>query len=77
MSIGAFAQRTALTPSALRFYDDAGLLRPESVDPVSGYRHYSEAQVERATRLRQLREIGMSLPRVNEVLAAGPLEAAR
>ncbi|MDI5977867.1 MerR family transcriptional regulator [Amycolatopsis magusensis] len=77
MSIGAFAQRTALTPSALRFYGDAGLLPPESVDPVSGYRYYSEAQIDRAVRLRQLRELGMPLPRVNEVLDADPVEAAR
>ncbi|UJW28505.1 MerR family transcriptional regulator [Saccharothrix sp. AJ9571] len=77
MSIGAFSQRTALTPSALRFYGDAGLLPPESVDPVSGYRYYSEAQIDRAVRLRQLRELGMPLPRVNEVLDADPLEAAR
>ncbi|WP_168706496.1 MerR family DNA-binding transcriptional regulator, partial [Gordonia paraffinivorans] len=36
MSIGAFAKVAGLTASALRFYDDAGLLRPEQVDPLTG-----------------------------------------
>ncbi|EHK80445.1 MerR family DNA-binding transcriptional regulator [Rhodococcus pyridinivorans] len=36
MSIGVFAELVGLTASALRFYDDAGLLRPEQVDPVDG-----------------------------------------
>ncbi|UVT27223.1 MerR family DNA-binding transcriptional regulator [Rhodococcus pyridinivorans] len=38
MSIGVFAELVGLTASALRFYDDAGLLRPEQVDPSTGYR---------------------------------------
>src|SRR5690606_42064685 len=56
MSIGAFAERAGMTASALRFYDDAGLLRPDRVDPVTGYRRYSEAQVARADRLRRDRK---------------------
>ncbi|MDR2280128.1 MAG: MerR family DNA-binding transcriptional regulator, partial [Gordonia sp. (in: high G+C Gram-positive bacteria)] len=41
MAIGAFARRTGLTASALRFYADAGLLVPAWTDPSSGYRFYS------------------------------------
>lgn len=77
MSIGAFAKAAGLTASALRFYDDAGLLRPEQVDPLTGYRFYSQPQVVRASRLRQLREIGMPLPTIGRFLAAGAEEAAR
>ncbi|MFF3735417.1 MerR family DNA-binding transcriptional regulator, partial [Streptomyces sp. NPDC002476] len=39
MPIGVFAQRSGLTPSALRFYADSGLLPPAEVDPVTGYRY--------------------------------------
>ncbi|AIY17296.2 DNA polymerase III subunit beta family protein [Pimelobacter simplex] len=77
MSIGAFARRAGLTASALRFYDDAGLLRPERVDPLSGYRFYSEPQLARALRVRQLREIGMPLPTIGRFFAASAAEAAR
>jgi DNA-binding transcriptional MerR regulator len=45
MTIGAFAERTRLSPKALRLYDRLGLLPPARTDPVSGYRFYSEGQV--------------------------------
>ncbi|MFE7510270.1 MerR family transcriptional regulator [Streptomyces sp. NPDC057540] len=77
MPIGAFAQRSGLTSSALRFYADSGLLPPAEVDPVSGYRHYSTDQVARATVLRQLRELAMPLAAVEVVLGSGADEASR
>ncbi|PJE96727.1 transcriptional regulator [Streptomyces carminius] len=77
MPIGAFARRSGLTPSALRFYADCGLLPPAEVDPVSGYRYYSAGQVARANGLRRLREIAIPLTVVEAVLAAGPAEASR
>lgn len=77
MSIGVFAGRSGLTPSALRFYADSALLLPAEVDPVSGYRFYHPEQLPRADMLRQLREIGMPLASVRAVLDAGPEEAAR
>ncbi|ANY05532.1 DNA polymerase III subunit beta family protein [Pseudonocardia sp. HH130630-07] len=77
MSIGVFARRCGLTPGALRFYDDAGLLPPAWVDPASGYRYYRADQEERAVAVRRLREIGMPLVRVGTVLDADPDEAVR
>ncbi len=77
MPIGAFARRTGLTASALRFYADSGLLPPVEVDPVSGYRYYGADQVARAAALRQLREIAMPLTAVEVVLDAEPDQASR
>lgn len=77
MSIGVFAERVGLTASALRFYDDAGLLRPERVDPSTGYRFYGPSQLAQASRLRRLREIGMPLSVVADFFAADADEAAR
>jgi len=77
MSIGAFARLAGLTASALRFYDDAGLIEPELVDPATGYRLYSEAQLVRASQLRQLREVGMPLPVIGRFFTAGAAERAR
>ncbi|MGV9312336.1 DNA polymerase III subunit beta family protein [Streptomyces sp. NPDC003691] len=77
MPIGAFARRSGLTSSALRFYADAGLLTPAEVDPVSGYRYYGAGQVARATALRRLRELAMPLADVGAVLGSGADEAAR
>lgn len=77
ISIGEFARRTRLTASALRFYDDAGLLHPEEVDPLSGYRMYSESQLEKASQLRQLRLIGMPLSTVSQFFEVHTAEALR
>ncbi|MFE3390019.1 DNA polymerase III subunit beta family protein [Streptomyces anulatus] len=77
MPIGAFAQRSGLTSSALRFYADSGLLPPAEVDPVSGYRYYSTDQVARARVLRQLRELAMPLVAVEVALGSGADEASR
>ncbi|MFF8786612.1 MerR family transcriptional regulator [Streptomyces sp. NPDC015125] len=76
LTIGAFARRVGLAPSALRFYDDCGVLRPARVDTVTGYRRYGAGQAARAVKLRQLRAAGLPLMDVAVVLD-GPAEAAR
>lgn len=42
LSIGAFARRARLSHKALRLYDRHGLLPPDHVDAVTGYRYYRE-----------------------------------
>ncbi|MFE0187033.1 MerR family transcriptional regulator [Streptomyces sp. NPDC058989] len=76
LSIGAFARRVGLAPSALRFYDDCGMLRPAQVDAVTGYRRYAAGQAARAVRLRRLREAGLPLVDAAVVLD-GREDAAR
>ncbi|WP_243744736.1 MerR family transcriptional regulator [Streptomyces hainanensis] len=61
MSIGAFARRVGVAPSALRFYDDCGLLRPDRVDAATGYRYYAPEQEARGLLVRRLREAGLPL----------------
>ncbi|MEV4177047.1 MerR family transcriptional regulator [Nonomuraea sp. NPDC049709] len=68
MSIGVFASRVGLAPSALRFYDDCGVLRPDHVDDATGYRYYSPNQEARAVLVRRLREAGMPLTDASVVL---------
>ncbi|MFE0423542.1 MerR family transcriptional regulator [Streptomyces sp. NPDC058953] len=80
LTIGAFARATRLSPKALRRYDELGLLQPARVDPYTGYRYYTPAQVEAARLVAWLRRIGMPLPRIHEVCtlyAADPAAAAR
>lgn len=75
--IGAFGRLVGLTPSALRFYDDCGLLAPADVDPVTGYRSYRLDQERRAVLLRELRELGLPLPAVRAVLDGPAQDAVR
>jgi DNA-binding transcriptional MerR regulator len=76
MTIGAFAERTRLSPKALRLYDRLGLLPPARTDPGSGYRFYSEDQVAGARLVALLRRLGMPLPVIADIAAKPPAEAA-
>ena len=44
-NIGEFARLGGVSVRALRHYDEIGLLRPAKVDPLTGYRGYSAAQL--------------------------------
>ena len=77
MTIGAFADRTRLSPKALRLYDRLGLLPPARTDPASGYRFYSEDQVATAQLVALLRRLDMPLPAIAEIAAKPRGEAAK
>ncbi|MEV7182390.1 MerR family transcriptional regulator [Kitasatospora sp. NPDC093679] len=76
LGIGAFARRARLSAKALRLYDRQGLLPPDRVDPVTGYRYYREDRLQAARLIVRLRGLDMPLATVAEVLAApGPRAA--
>lgn len=77
LTIGEFSQRSHLSPKALRLYDELGLLRPASVDPSSGYRLYSEDQVEVARLVALCRRLEMPLAVIGPILQLGPKDAAQ
>jgi DNA-binding transcriptional MerR regulator/effector-binding domain-containing protein len=65
---GRFAQLARLSRKALRIYAEMGLLRPAHVNPETNYRYYSLSQLEDAHRINKLRELGMSLESIREML---------
>jgi DNA-binding transcriptional MerR regulator len=65
---GVFARASSLSIKALRVYHETGLLVPAVVDPDTGYRAYSPAQLTDAAIIRLLREVGVSLPEIHTVL---------
>ncbi|MYR06612.1 MerR family transcriptional regulator [Gordonia sp. SID5947] len=76
LTISVFARACGLTASALRFYADSGLLAPAFVDDVTGYRYYEQEQLDRAVLVRRLREMGMPLSRLRDVIDTGDPRAA-
>jgi len=68
--IGDFSRLTQVTIKALRYYDDLGLLKAERVDPETGYRYYSAAQVPRLNRILALKDLGLSLDQIGQFLDA-------
>ncbi|WP_394824812.1 MerR family transcriptional regulator [Pendulispora albinea] len=67
LTIGELARRTGTTVKTLRFYSDEGLLPPAGRSP-SGYRLYGEDALVRVDLVRTLREAGLGLDAIKEVL---------
>ena len=67
-SIQQIAKVAGTTSRTLRHYDDIGLLAPSSIG-ANGYRYYDQASLVRLQRILMLRELGLGLPQVHEVLA--------
>jgi DNA-binding transcriptional MerR regulator len=74
LTIGEFAARSGLSRSALRFYDQTGLLTPVRVDLENGYRRYGAAQIQQALLVRRLREAEVPLALLRRYLEAAEPE---
>jgi DNA-binding transcriptional MerR regulator len=77
LTIGQFAERTRLSPKALRLYGELKLVVPARIDPGSGYRLYAEEQVARARLVALLRRLDMPLAVIADVIDLEPAQAAR
>jgi DNA-binding transcriptional MerR regulator len=65
--VGELAKRTGVSVRTLHHYDEIGLLSPSHRSP-SGYRLYTEADVQRLQQIRSLRTLGFSLEEVGAFL---------
>jgi DNA-binding transcriptional MerR regulator len=78
MTIGDFSRITHLSSKALRHYHREGVLIPDTVDPVTGYRGYHVDQVPVANLIRRLRALGVPVATVRRVLGTDdPAERRR
>jgi len=68
LTIGEFARLGQVSPRMLRHYDEIGVLRPERVDPGTGYRSYGVGQLARLHRLVALRDLGFGLEQIRPLL---------
>lgn len=66
--IGEFSKLSLVSVKALRYYDELGLLRPERVDDFTGYRYYSARQLPRLNRILALKDMGLSLEQIAQLL---------
>jgi len=65
--IGEFAELGGVSAKTLRFYDEIGVLRPASVDPRTGYRHYLPQQLEDLAYVLALKNLGVSLAQLRDL----------
>jgi DNA-binding transcriptional MerR regulator/predicted transcriptional regulator YdeE len=66
--IGDFANLGRVSVRMLRHYDAIGLLRPARVDPSSGYRYYTAAQLSVLNRVVALKDLGFTLEQVQAMI---------
>lgn len=60
LTIGALAERTGLAVSAIRYYEEVGLI-PEAIRRSSGHRVYNTNAQELLTLIRHCRDFGFSV----------------
>ncbi|MBO9606432.1 MAG: MerR family transcriptional regulator [Paenibacillaceae bacterium] len=73
MTIQAFAHKTGLSPSALRFYESKKLLLPQARGD-NGYRYYTEEQVPQARLIHTFRQAGVPVGEIRLFQQASPDE---
>lgn len=67
--IGEFADITGLSIRTLRYYDNIGLLVPE-IDVFTGYRKYTDQNIEEVKYIKILKFLGYSLEEIIEAKQA-------
>lgn len=67
MNISSVAKKTGLTPKAIRFYEQKGLVSPPA-RRENGYRSYNALHLEELTLLRQARQVGFTLEECRELV---------
>ncbi|QFG21521.1 MerR family transcriptional regulator [Actinomadura sp. WMMB 499] len=75
LTIRQVAARAGVTARTLRHYDEIGLLRPSRVGE-NGYRYYDADALARLESVLLLRDVGLSLPVIADVLDRRADEAA-
>ena len=69
LTVGAFGDLAGVSAKALRAYDERGLFRPAWVDPLTGYRFYSPAQLPEIRRILALRSVGLGLDEIGRLVS--------
>lgn len=66
LTISELARLRKMTSETLRHYDRIGLIKPDYIEPRSGYRYYSIRQYEKLGTVKELRALGMSLSDIQD-----------
>ncbi|WP_407642696.1 redox-sensitive transcriptional activator SoxR [Desertihabitans brevis] len=70
LTIGEVAERSGVAPTALRFYEERGLI--ESTRNTGNQRRYRRTTLRRIAFIRSARRVGLTLEEIGEALATLP-----
>lgn len=68
LSIGEFSNICKVSPKTLRHYAKIGLLLPDKINPVNGYRYYSISQLETMLLINRLKSYNFSLKEIKTII---------
>jgi len=68
IKIGDFSNLAHVSIKTLHHYDEMGLLKPAHIDRYSGYRYYTIQQLATLNRILALKDLGLSLEQVAQLL---------
>jgi DNA-binding transcriptional MerR regulator len=69
LQIGDVAERVGLSLRTLRYYEEVGLLTPDS-RTQGGFRLYASEQVDRIALIKQMKPLGFTVQEMRELLDA-------
>lgn len=64
--IGDFSDKCGVSVKTLRYYDEIGLFKPIEIDLFTGYRYYSDEQLDDIDLILKLKEASFSLEEIKE-----------
>lgn len=71
-TIGHFSRLCNLKPSTLRVYEKLGIITPARVEESNSYRYYSEEQMELIGSVMFMKDLGLPLNRIKEIVNNNP-----
>ena len=74
-TIGAFSKLAKTNIRTLRFYDEIDLFKPSRVED-NGYRYYSMEDFNKLAIILELRELGLSINEIKQVISGKDLKTA-
>ena len=75
LTIGELAERVGIATSALRYYEEVGLLEP--TERRAGRRHYDRSAVEVVGAILLLRDVGFTIAEIGQLYSSRADRAAR
>ena len=76
-TVGQMAELCSVSAKQLRYYDNNGILAPAWRDERSGYRYYTEEQIEEVLLIRELNALGVSLKNIGGVIGSRDLSSLK
>jgi len=67
MRIGGLAERAAVTPRTIRYYESIGLIPPGERED-HGQHYYTEETLDRLRKIDQLKELGLTLDEIRDII---------